>query len=140
LNITIGRDTETLDVDNMGIVFIAQKKNSSTIPLNHLPCNCPICSNSSVESMRSPTNVGSIAVSLHNLYQQKSLVTLLTALIAHPETYKSYVLSYNSPQKAATMSSLFDLIDNIISYKRGYISSPYSWNTQNAVDSIEDLL
>lgn len=112
-NIVIGRLEDKRDADNLGNIFIDKKKNSMTIPIKRLPCNCPICSQMTAYQMRKGTNVGSIAVSLHNLYQQKSMFTLLTSLIDHPETYRDFVISQNRNSDIQKMTSYFNLIDEI---------------------------
>lgn len=139
-NIVIGNIEEKLDSDNMGNVFISKKRNSLTIPLSHLPCLCPVCENTSVEEMRSSTNTGSIAASLHNLYQQKLMITILTSLISHPPTYIDYVSKHNDPNTSIELKSMFSLFDNIISFKRNYTSTPTSWKNPEYSNSIEDIL
>ena len=127
-NITIGRIENQLNNDVNGNVFIDTHANSSTIPLNTLPCICPVCQNTSVAEMRAGTNPGSIAVSLHNLYQQKTLIQLLTSLITDPETYKSFVLAHvKSPANRLEIDNFFTLIDNTIEYQRERSSEHISW-------------
>lgn len=130
-NITIGRINNIKENNDYGTPTIISRKNSQAIPLRHLPCECPVCQLSSVSEMRSATNVGSMAVSLHNLYQQKAMIRVFTSLIESPETYKDFVLSYNNNITKTQMESLFTLIDNIIYYKRGYINVPFSWNSKH---------
>ncbi len=130
-NITIGRINNIQENNIYGDPTIISKKNSQSIPLRYLPCECPICQLSSVDEMRAATNVGSMAVSLHNLYHQKAMVRVLTALVSSPDTYINYVLSYNKPTTSQQMDELFKLIDNIILYKRGHINTPFSWNAKH---------
>lgn len=130
-NITIGRINNIRENNSYGNPEIISKKNSQAIPLRYLPCECPVCQLSTVSEMRAATNVGSMAVSLHNLYQQKTMIRVLTSLIESPETYINYVLSYNKTSTKLQMEELFKLINNIILYKRGYIKVPYSWNAKH---------
>jgi queuine/archaeosine tRNA-ribosyltransferase len=151
-NIIIGRDEDVL-IENKEVVFhrpnlitgdleerheaifIEGRRNSNTIPLNGLPCLCPVCTKTSVAEMRSPTNVGSIAVSLHNLYIMKGMVQALTSLIAHPETYINYVLGYNTGSDYQQMKLLFEKIDNMINSSRGHEVAA----TEQDVNEVTDI-
>lgn len=127
--IIIGQIEDVYEQDLLtGRMILKTAKNSQTIPLDSLPCDCPICQNTTPDIMRSASNTGSIAVSLHNLYLQKSTVKILTSLIAHPETYKDYVLSsIKNKSVASDISRFFTLIDDIIAYKRNYTTTKTSW-------------
>lgn len=129
-NITIGRIENKMDTDINNNIFIKTSANSSTIPLDILPCICPVCENTTVAEMRAGTNPGSIAVSLHNLYQQKVIVQILTSLIAEPETYKNFVLSHiKNPSNRDVMNDLFTRIDRTIEFKRGRSNDIPSWRS-----------
>lgn len=133
--ITVGRIENETDIDLLGNTIITAAKNSQTIPLDFLPCDCPICQNTTPDIMRSATNVGSMAVSLHNLYQQKIMVKILTSLIAHPDTYIEYVMSTIKNQKTKEeIRGFFTMIDDIIAYKRGYTQIKTAWHQESNED------
>ncbi len=116
--ITVGQDKDITEQDLLGNTIITSHKNSQTIPLDFLPCDCPICQNATPELMRSASNAGSIAVSLHNLYQQKLITRILTSLISHPPTYIDFVLSYIKDSTTRnTLQNYFQLIDDLAAHK-----------------------
>ncbi len=126
--ITVGQDKDVTEQDILGNTIITSHKNSQTIPLDFLPCDCPICQNATPELMRSASNAGSIAVSLHNLYQQKLITRILTSLISHPPTYIDFVLSYvKDTTTRNTLQNYFQLIDDLAAHKT-------SWNREQPED------
>ncbi len=128
--VTIGQIENKYETNEYGHDIISSKSNSQALHLTELPCECPVCSLTDINEMRSATNVGGLAASLHNLYQQKILIKVLTSLTASPDDYKSYVLKYNTDTKRKEINDLFDLIDGIISYQREYSPNPCSWLSQ----------
>jgi len=126
--ITIGQDKDITEQDILHNTVVTSHKNSQTIALNFLPCDCPICQNCTPELIRSSSNAGTIAVSLHNLYQQKLITRILTSLISHPPTYIDFVLSYikNSTTRN-TIQNYFTLIDDLATHKT-------TWNREQPED------